>query len=407
MRGAGHAAQPADAGAGAGGSARPLSSPLLAPGERSPGHVSEAAVQAWLPRCRALPKAELHAHINGCVRDATIRCGWSALPQRAHDVAAAPARCPRRAAARCTAADARCAPRRSELAAARADDAVIQREAHRLTHRGAHTPRRAQHRVLATCTLTHASRQAHAVRLLRALRRHPPADHAARRGGAHHARGGGGLLRRRRALSRAAHDAQSASRDGGADHGVTALRALRAHADAHCWVAQVNAAADMTKRSYIEAVLRGASEGGGAPAPVAWRSLRALTPPRRARHRRGAVRARRRRRQRRHHGASDPLHRPTRGCAAAAAARLRVVFPRIARAHACGLVIGGRCAPRRLGGGAGDGCAGCFAARPRRRRGRPVRQPLAGRLGHVAAGAGGGAHSGPAAHAALRRGAQR
>ena len=54
-------------------SARPSSPPLLAPGERSAGHVAEEEVQAWLPLCRALPKAELHAHINGCVRDATIR----------------------------------------------------------------------------------------------------------------------------------------------------------------------------------------------------------------------------------------------------------------------------------------------------------------------------------------------
>ena len=54
--------------------ARCASPPLLAPGEDSPGHVSETEVQAWLPLCRALPKAELHAHINGCVRDATILC---------------------------------------------------------------------------------------------------------------------------------------------------------------------------------------------------------------------------------------------------------------------------------------------------------------------------------------------
>jgi hypothetical protein len=27
----------------------------------------------WLPFCKALPKAELHAHLNGCVRDATIQ----------------------------------------------------------------------------------------------------------------------------------------------------------------------------------------------------------------------------------------------------------------------------------------------------------------------------------------------
>ncbi len=47
---------------------------LLAPGERPAGHVSEAAVAAWLPFCEALPKAELHAHINGSVRDETIRC---------------------------------------------------------------------------------------------------------------------------------------------------------------------------------------------------------------------------------------------------------------------------------------------------------------------------------------------
>jgi hypothetical protein len=60
-------------------------SPLLAPGEDSPRHVSEEQVAAWLPRCRALPKAELHAHINGCVRDATIRC---ALPAPARSAAA-------------------------------------------------------------------------------------------------------------------------------------------------------------------------------------------------------------------------------------------------------------------------------------------------------------------------------
>ena len=46
--------------------------PLLAPGEPAPCELPEAQVQKWLPVCRALPKCELHAHINGSVRDATI-----------------------------------------------------------------------------------------------------------------------------------------------------------------------------------------------------------------------------------------------------------------------------------------------------------------------------------------------
>lgn len=32
----------------------------------------EAKVRRFLPACRALPKVELHAHLNGCVRDATL-----------------------------------------------------------------------------------------------------------------------------------------------------------------------------------------------------------------------------------------------------------------------------------------------------------------------------------------------
>ena len=48
--------------------------PPLAPGEQGVGHVSEEVVAALLPFCRALPKAELHAHLNGCIRDATILC---------------------------------------------------------------------------------------------------------------------------------------------------------------------------------------------------------------------------------------------------------------------------------------------------------------------------------------------
>jgi hypothetical protein len=46
----------------------------LAPGEQAAGHVLEDDVKAWLPFCQALPKAELHAHINGSVREATIMC---------------------------------------------------------------------------------------------------------------------------------------------------------------------------------------------------------------------------------------------------------------------------------------------------------------------------------------------
>ena len=44
----------------------------LAPGEPEAGHVAESAVTSWLPFCARLPKAELHAHLNGSVRDATI-----------------------------------------------------------------------------------------------------------------------------------------------------------------------------------------------------------------------------------------------------------------------------------------------------------------------------------------------
>jgi hypothetical protein len=64
---------PSAEGAAAAAGTRPSSPPPLAPGERTAGHVSEAAVQAWLPLCTRLPKTELHAHINGCVRDSTIR----------------------------------------------------------------------------------------------------------------------------------------------------------------------------------------------------------------------------------------------------------------------------------------------------------------------------------------------
>ena len=64
----------AGAAPGAADGGRVASPPLLAPGEDRAGHVAEEEVQAWLPLCRTLPKAELHAHINGCVRDATIRC---------------------------------------------------------------------------------------------------------------------------------------------------------------------------------------------------------------------------------------------------------------------------------------------------------------------------------------------
>ena len=54
--------------------------PLLAPGEQAVGHVSEEVVAALLPFCRALPKAELHAHLNGCIRDATILCVAGRMP---------------------------------------------------------------------------------------------------------------------------------------------------------------------------------------------------------------------------------------------------------------------------------------------------------------------------------------
>ena len=46
----------------------------LAPGEQAAGHVHEDDFKAWFPFCQALPKAELHAHINGSVREATIMC---------------------------------------------------------------------------------------------------------------------------------------------------------------------------------------------------------------------------------------------------------------------------------------------------------------------------------------------
>lgn len=52
---------------------RPESPLELAPGEVRPAHVSEAEVAALLPFCTSLPKAELHAHINGCVRPSTLR----------------------------------------------------------------------------------------------------------------------------------------------------------------------------------------------------------------------------------------------------------------------------------------------------------------------------------------------
>jgi hypothetical protein len=37
--------------------------------QEQPSHSS------WLPFCQLLPKVELHAHLNGCVRSSTIRCG--------------------------------------------------------------------------------------------------------------------------------------------------------------------------------------------------------------------------------------------------------------------------------------------------------------------------------------------
>lgn len=30
--------------------------------------------EEMLAFCRAMPKVELHAHLNGCIRDSTIRC---------------------------------------------------------------------------------------------------------------------------------------------------------------------------------------------------------------------------------------------------------------------------------------------------------------------------------------------
>ena len=51
----------------------PMPAVLLAPGERHAGEVSEALLRTWLPFCTALPKAELHAHLNGSVRDETLR----------------------------------------------------------------------------------------------------------------------------------------------------------------------------------------------------------------------------------------------------------------------------------------------------------------------------------------------
>ena len=38
------------------------------------GEPLDAALLAF---CRSLPKAELHAHLNGCVRDSTLRFVWA------------------------------------------------------------------------------------------------------------------------------------------------------------------------------------------------------------------------------------------------------------------------------------------------------------------------------------------
>ena len=47
---------------------------------------ADAATEPFTPEqlafCRALPKVELHAHLNGCIRDSTIRCGQPAHPLR-------------------------------------------------------------------------------------------------------------------------------------------------------------------------------------------------------------------------------------------------------------------------------------------------------------------------------------
>lgn len=97
----------------------PMPAVLLAPGERHAGVVSEALLRSWLPFCKALPKAELHAHINGSVRDETLRRAGGA-----------PHRVP------LLVLTLTCGPF-SELAAARADDEAVQRDAYRLLHRGA------------------------------------------------------------------------------------------------------------------------------------------------------------------------------------------------------------------------------------------------------------------------------
>jgi hypothetical protein len=39
----------------------------------------QPSYSSWLPFCQLLPKVELHAHLNGCVRSSTIRCGSSKL----------------------------------------------------------------------------------------------------------------------------------------------------------------------------------------------------------------------------------------------------------------------------------------------------------------------------------------
>ena len=42
--------------------------------ERAPAAADNRSVSDLLPFTQSLPKAELHAQLNGCVRDETLRC---------------------------------------------------------------------------------------------------------------------------------------------------------------------------------------------------------------------------------------------------------------------------------------------------------------------------------------------
>jgi hypothetical protein len=53
---------------------KPLVSSITGTGGRSgSGSGAPPVDAATLAFCRRLPKAELHAHLNGCIRDATLR----------------------------------------------------------------------------------------------------------------------------------------------------------------------------------------------------------------------------------------------------------------------------------------------------------------------------------------------